>query len=522
MSRRDREPSDAGVPRKVETYRSIQDRFPDFDWHAHSDGERVRWVDFENYPERPGGGHPPLEELLAAPERVAPDPLPDRATAMARIEPVQARLIERGVGWYKEGAFEASRVGLRSRRIPRAARERWERALMPLVWRVVNEVAPALLEESAWARSVLDVDLADLEYLRGFRAPGRAHDAPVFEYVGVDALRADGVVVDINNRPGVVGYHDAIASAYRCAGSRPGEAAPAPGFDAALFARLARDGARIAVILPERGYRFGDKRVIHDAARRHAGDVPAWRLSELADLPARETPDVAFLTMSPTSVLEDRGKFAGLRAIARRGARVVNAPESFLCASKTMMHLVAWSPRVRDLVLARLGDDPAQARERYALLRRLVVPSVLVHDGVAYLPEGEEDAHDYLTALDRGQCVLKRGCSSGGWDVHHGGYLSNRKWRALAAEVARAGTWVLEYAQDHEREPVWGVVSARGEGDDVREAEEIALERLRARILYRSYAVLGAPRVCQEVFAARSWKVNAAGWAFPAEYDGPA
>jgi len=429
-----------------------------------------------------------------------------------------ARLVREGVGWYKDGVFEASRCALPERSLPAVSRPFWERQAAPLLWQALNEIAPALYEDNAWAQRVLGLDAERLAYLRRFRAPGQ----PLFEYFGVDSVRPAAGIVDVNSRPGVLGYIDEIRAAHAGGADR---AAPGCSFNEALFERLrtytrARPGRALAVILPERGVRFGDKKRIVEVARRHVPNTVALRLSELHQLPARAHPALAFLTMIPADIFEQREKFAGLLALAERGVPVINPPESYLAASKTMMHLLAWSPAVERDLLARLDRDPARARAKRALLRALLVPSVLVHDGVVHAGDGRHDAARYLAAARRKRWVLKPGHTSGGWGVEHGAHCTRARWEALAARAAAGGTWVLEEAQEHERHTLWAVVSSAQEARDVGADGGVDVRRLRARLLYRSYAVRGSARMFQEMFAARGWKVNAAGWSIPAGCDG--
>lgn len=438
----------------------------------------------------------------------------ERRTALEVLASIHGRLMEEGVGWYKDGVFEVSRCALRGRRVPGASLGFWEHDAAPLLWHVLNEVAPALYEENPWVQEVLGLDAEKLAYLHEFRIPGQ----PLLDYFGADSLAPDRHVVDINNRPGVIGYLDEIREAYARAGIEVHETAS---FNRALFSRIGTySRRRLAVVLPERGTRFGDKKRIAQVAKRYVPDTSVHTLSELGGLTGRELPEVVLLTMIPTGILDDREKFSGLLALARRGIPIINRPDSFLATSKIMMHLLAWSPAVERDVLALLDTDAERAHTKRALLRTLFVPSVLIHGGAAYTAHGTCDAGEYLSARPRKGCVLKHGHTSGGWGVHHGAHTTRRQWQALI-ERARRGTWIVEDAREHEREEIWGLVAAGSEGEDVGMGDAIDVQRLRARILYRSYAVRGESTVFQEIFAARGWKVNAAGWSLPAQYGAP-
>ncbi|NIR32329.1 MAG: hypothetical protein GWN84_24115 [Gammaproteobacteria bacterium] len=449
---------------------------------------------------------------MRSPPALSKQPEDERRTAFEFLARVHARLMDEGVGWYKDGVFEVSRCALRRRRVPGACLAFWERHAVPLLWHVLNQVAPALYEENPWVQEVLGLDAERLSYLREFNAPGQ----PLLDYFGVDSLEPDRRIVDINSRPGVIGYLDEIRDAYSSARD---EVRETPSFNEALFTRLraySRNG--LAVVLPERGSRFGDKRRIAEVASRYVPDATVYKLSELGTLAERELPGVALLTMIPTQILDDREKFSGLRALARKGVPIINRPDSFLGTSKTMMHLLAWSPTVERDVLALLDTDSERARAKRALLQALFVPSVLIHAGAAYTAHGTCDAGEYLATRPRKGCVVKHGHTSGGWGVHHGAHTTRGRWQALLERVRRGGTWVVEEAQEHEREEIWGLVPEGSDGEDVGPGDGIDVQRLRARILYRTYAVRGETPVFQEIFAAREWKVNAAGWSMPAEY----
>lgn len=438
-------------------------------------------------------------------------PIDEQATALALLGRMHERLTREGVGWYKEGVFEVSRCALREGRIARSTLDFWQLQGAPLLWQALNEVAPRLYEENVWVQEVLGLDAEKLAYLRRFRAPGQ----PVFEYFGVDSLEPERLIVDVNSRPGVVGYLDEIRAA--CLEAR-GEDSAMPSFNEALFARMrAYSPKGVAVVLPERGFRFGDKRRIAEVARRYLPDTRVYRLSELRELGPRERPEVLFLTMIPADILAERDKFSGLLALARSGVPIINAPESFLAASKAMMHLLAWSGDVETEVLALLDADPEQALAKRALLRELFVPSVLVHGGIAYAPDQACGVGAYLSGRDRKQCVVKAAHTAGGRGVYHGAHLTRTRWRDLVERMRRGGTWVVEEAHEHQREDIWGVVGAGGE--DVGLGDAIEVRRVYARILYRTYAVQGAAGVFQEVFAGRGWKVSAAGWSLAAEYE---